>query len=155
MESETSFVGTRAKFKEVLLQYRLEWNGLDLRSKVEFLLSLQEIQDILRSRSEQKPYCKVSCYFLAINFKSRISTLKSEKHKLRKKLIPLLINFISATWCRIWPLIFQTLNSARLNNQRLKYIRFSPSGYEDWGLKVLEFKARIQFLLRFVFMVWW
>ena len=124
MESETSFVGTRAKFKEVLLQYRLEWNGLDLRSKVEFLLSLQEIQDILRSRSEQKPYCKVSCYFLAINFKSRISTPKSEKHKLRKKLITLLINFISATWCRIWrPLIFQTLNSARLNNQRLIYIR--------------------------------
>ena len=119
MESETSFVGTRAKFKEVLLQYRLEWNGLDLRSKVEFLLSLQEIQDILRSRSEQKPYCKVSCFLLAINLKSRISTPKSEKHKL----ITLLINFISATWCRIWPLIFQTLNSARLNNQRLIYIR--------------------------------
>ena len=89
MESETSFVGTRAKFKEVLLQYRLEWDGLDLRSKVEFLLSLPEIQDILRSRSKQKLYCKVR--IVSLNFKSRNSTPKSQKHKSGKELITRLI----------------------------------------------------------------
>ena len=32
----------------------------------------------------------------------------------------------------VWPLIFQTMNSAGSNNLGLKFQRFTPSGCKDW-----------------------
>ena len=46
----------------------------------------------------------------------------------------------------VWPLIFQTMNSDRLNNQSLKYQRFTPSGFRDIGIGKLGFVAKTQFL---------
>ena len=53
--------------------------------------------------------------------------------------------FIFATQCRR-PLIFQTINSARVYNLSLKYLRFTPSGLIDIGIGKFEFVAKTQFL---------
>ena len=42
--------------------------------------------------------------------------------------------------------IFQTMNSFKLNNQSLKYQRFTRSDCIDIGLRKLEFVAKTQFL---------
>ena len=46
-------------------------------------------------------------------------------------------------WCR--PLIFKTINLARLKCLRLKAQRFKPSGYNDIGIRKFEFMAKTQF----------
>ena len=44
-----------------------------------------------------------------------------------------------------FPFIFQTINSARLNSQHLKYQRFTPSSCKDIGMRNLEFVASVPF----------
>ena len=39
-------------------------------------------------------------------------------------------------------LIFQNMNSVRSNNLRLKYQRFTPSGWKDIGIRKFEFVAK-------------
>ena len=46
------------------------------------------------------------------------------------------------------PLIFQTINSVRLNSLSLKYQRFTPSRCLDIGVRKCEFVAKTQFLYR-------
>ena len=44
------------------------------------------------------------------------------------------------------PLMFQTLNSVRINSLSLKYERFTPTGCKDIGNRTFEFVAKTQFL---------
>ena len=53
--------------------------------------------------------------------------------------------FIFATQCRR-PLIFQARNSVILNNQSLKYQRFTPLGPKDIRIRAFEFVTSTQFL---------
>ena len=53
--------------------------------------------------------------------------------------------YILATQCRR-PLIFQTMNSVRLNSLSLKYNWFTPSGCKDIEIRTFEFVANTQFL---------
>ena len=70
---ENNFIATRTKFKEVLLQQRSGWVGLTLlRSKVEFILSIPEIKDILLAKPHQKPTTKV-----------RLATLNKDIYRKR------------------------------------------------------------------------
>ena len=53
--------------------------------------------------------------------------------------------YIFAVWC-CRPLIFQTLNSVRLNSLSLKYKRFTPSSCKDRVISKFELVAKTQFL---------
>ena len=53
--------------------------------------------------------------------------------------------YIFTTQCRR-PLIFQTNNSARSYNISLKYLRLTPSGSIDIGIRKFEFVAKTLFL---------
>jgi len=44
-------------------------------------------------------------------------------------------------WCR--PQIFQTINSVRSNNQSLKYLRFTVSGFKDIGIRKFSLLQRL------------
>jgi len=53
--------------------------------------------------------------------------------------------YILATRC-CRPLMFQTMNSVRLNSLSLKYHWFTPSGFKDIRIRKFEFVAKTQFL---------
>ena len=55
------------------------------------------------------------------------------------------IPYIFATQC-CWPLIFQPMNSVRLNNLSLKYQRVTLSGCKYIGIRTFEFVAKTHFL---------
>ena len=51
----------------------------------------------------------------------------------------------------IFDLIFQTIYSVRSNNLRLKYLRFTPSGGENMGIRDhFEFSGKSQILDRYL-----
>ena len=52
---------------------------------------------------------------------------------------------IFATQCRRY-LIFHTMVYVRSNTLSLKYLRFSPSGFNDIGIGKFEFVAKTQIL---------
>jgi len=54
--------------------------------------------------------------------------------------------YIFANQCIISSFIFQTMNSVRSNNIRLKYHRFTPSGCKGLGIRKFEFVSKTQFL---------
>ena len=68
--------------------------------------------------------------------------LKKEMSFCRK------LEFFFLYLCTPMSLIFQTMNSVRSNSLRLKYYRFTPSGYKDKEIRKLEFVAKIQFLCK-------
>ena len=51
--------------------------------------------------------------------------------------------YIFTTKCRS-PLIFQPIYSARVYNLSLKYLRFTPSGWIDKGMRNFKFVAQTQ-----------